>query len=177
MITKCLVLLRIRSEWFSNTYQQGKAFLCDYQLANTHLILYPFEMPLIHASPIQYYIGWVLLSRTLSWPIVQLIIVSPQLIGALANAVLYTLEVVSVNSYRKSIKHKQERVYIKMLVVFNLFVDTVGSFAVCAGVYTVSVVYYSALLCILWYVCSFVWYFGVICSINIPLLIIHNAEC
>lgn len=61
----------------------------------------------------------------------------PQLIGTLVNTILYTLEVVAAVIYFRSSRARNERIYITLAVLFNLAVDTVGSFSVMVSAYTV----------------------------------------
>ncbi|KAF9557737.1 hypothetical protein CPC08DRAFT_34074 [Agrocybe pediades] len=63
------------------------------------------------------------------------------LIGAFVNTILYTFELAAAWHYFHTERGKKDRTVIRGIVMLNLLVDAVGSFAVCANAFTFLVIY------------------------------------
>ncbi|KAF8959769.1 hypothetical protein BDZ97DRAFT_1836886 [Flammula alnicola] len=65
-----------------------------------------------------------------------------QLIGAFINLMLYTLELVAAYVYFSSPRSKRDRKIVVYAVIFCLLVDTVGTFATCAVIFTFTIIFW-----------------------------------
>jgi hypothetical protein len=63
--------------------------------------------------------------------------VSPLLIGAYVNSIMYTLEGIAVIQYYLATKHNQDSLLFQVMVYFTFVVDTVSTCVTCVFVYLV----------------------------------------